>query len=977
MKKLKNIAKAAPGAEKRLYKTVLNTGLFLPEWYKSKYPDVVNASMDPLEHYIKYGDKAGRLPNPYFEPNYYRRVAPGAAKSGDLALLHYAARGWMNGRNPSPQFSLKLYRAHYSDVCDAETDPLLHYLSRGQYIGHVPFAVVLEADDKASLVNDMVTINQSGLFKGAWYKTQYADLWQTSMEPLYHFVRHGWRENRKPNPAFDTKWYKDTYFEQLKGANPLVHYITQGVALGNDPSKTFSATKYREQHDELTDNGIDPLLHYLNDGIIKGQKPPRDTQGNVGKVVAGSKLPVTPNMRTISQFQRVNLSPASPNFDPEHLNIHWIIPDFTAGGGGHMTIFRMIHFLEVAGHRQTIWINNPSLHKTPDEAYETILKHFQHFAGGVRFIDDSFKDIQGDAVIATDCWTVAPALAVAGVHRRFYFVQDYEPSFHAMGANYLVAEQTYYEDMDCICAGPWLSELMREKFDRWARHFWLAADTRIYNTENANRSNKVPRIAVYARHFTERRAVELAFLALETLANNGHTFAVDFFGAPLSFSSAPFEFVDHCVASSEELATIFNSADIGLVFSATNYSLVPQEMMASGLPIVELDGESTRAIFPEDTVTFAKPHPDHIATAIAKLLNSNELRTKQATAATEWVKDFSWPDSARLVEEALIESLSKYAKPHKQKLKEPEALKASVVIPTYNAGAGFKAVLDAVVAQKSPWPFEVLVIDSGSTDETLDIVRAAPAVTLHQIDGKTFDHGETRNLGVSLTSGEFIAFLTHDALPFNDRWLHNLVTAIERKPEAAGAFGKHLAYNTASAFTKRDLNAHFEQFMHQPLYVGSETDKKRYDSKDEQWCQMLHFYSDNNSCMRRSVWEEIPYRKTAFGEDQLWADDIIKAGYTKVYAPQATVFHSHDYDAEETFERCKTESAFFKHFFGYILIKDAATLAQTIEGINQADTDWAKENGVAEEDLTIRLSLNEARLKGYLAGATCDTSELF
>ena len=73
-----------------------------------------------------------------------------------------------------------------------------------------------------------------------------------------------------------------------------------------------------------------------------------------------------------------------------------------------------------------------------------------------------------------------------------------------------------------------------------------------------------------------------------------------------------------------------------------------------------------------------------------------------------------------------------------------------------------------------------------------------------------FSHGGTRNLGVELTEGEYIAFLTQDALPVDDSWLFNLVSVLEHEPEAAGAFGRHLPYEDHSPFVKRDLLAHFE-----------------------------------------------------------------------------------------------------------------------------------------------------------------------
>lgn len=952
--------------------------LFHREWYLSQNPDVAASDMEPIAHYLQFGEKEGRWPNPYFDPHYYRRHAPGAKKYAGSALEHYSKKGWTRGRNPSRKFSTRLYLEQYPDVAAMQVNPLEFHLKNGHFNGYIVFQTTLENDADAHLIPAMHQINDSGLFDSEWYKKHYPDLWYADVDPLFHYAKHGCREKRRPNYIFDPIWYEDTYGEEIGDDYPIIFYLTKGYKIGHSPAPDFCGETYLAENKDLEAGSFEPLAHYLSKGLAEGRRFPALKKSSRTTVNKNAKVPVSDALRGLLEFNPGELAADRTDFDPSHMNIHWVIPDFAAGGGGHMTIFRMVHFLELAGHKQTIWINHPSLHKSPTDAYETIEKHFQHFCGDVRFVDDGLIGAEGDIIIATDCWTVSPVLATRNFIRRFYFVQDFEPSFHPMGANYLIADQTYREDLDCLCASPWLSELMTEKYGRWARHFWLAADKRIYFPPEKPRKNKKLRIAVYARHFTARRAVELAFLALECLVDRKLEFAVDFFGAPLEFSKAPYEFIDHGIASQDTLAEIFRNADVGVVFSATNYSLVPQEMMACGLPIVELDGESTRAIFPENTVSLAAPHPAAIADSIAHLLNDQSARESQAAAAYEWVSRFSWPDSASLVEQAIVERLSEFASPKNSNTSTSNtAMKASVVIPTLNAGPIFARVLEAIASQRAPWPFEILIIDSGSTDGTLETAAKYPDVRVHTIDKSDFNHGATRNLGAEMTSGDYIAYLTHDAMPYNDRWLYNLVTSLERRPNAAGAFGKHLAYPDASAFTKRDLNNHFEMLSGLPLALSKDTDKKRWKKQDPQWQQALHFYSDNNSCMRREVFEKIPYRTVVFGEDQLWAWDIIQAGYEKVYAPQAAVFHSHDYDPDENFERCQIESAFFKHFFGYELVKGTDNLEKMIESANTSDQEWGEVNGVSVQEISEREKLNEARLKGYLAGCMADTDSMF
>jgi len=671
--------------------------------------------------------------------------------------------------------------------------------------------------------------------------------------------------------------------------------------------------------------------------------------------------------RAFIDYSYTELS-ATHNFDLNCLNLHWVTCDFSPGAGGHMTIFRFVRMLGQLGHHNTLWIYQPVVHKSETEALETILQHFQTLQVEVKFIigREEFESAAGDVIIATDWGSVQFVVSNPNFHNRFYFVQDYERFFYPQGTKSLLAELTYSYKLDCICAGPWLEKIMSEKYGSWACKFWLAVDNSVYFPNRDKRVNDVVKIAFYARRHTDRRAVELGLLALEKLATQREDFEVHFFGGNVNFVSAPFQFKSHGILTPQHLRELYHDCDVGVVFSSTNYSLVPQEMMACSLPVIELRGESTEVVFPPGVVKFAGPAPLDIANAIAELIDSETARQEQVRLATEWVKQFTWEKEATKVNGFIQNRLRELKPNHIVSKARPSKPKASVFIPTLNGGELLKRVIERVKEQVAPWLFEIVVIDSGSTDGTLEWMKADPMVRVHEICKSEFQHGKTRNLGVSLSEGENIAFLTHDALPVNKNWLYNLVTTLENFPNSAGVFGKHLPYPDADAFTKRDLENHFKIFDELPVCVDKNTNLELYNKKDLSWKQKLHFYSDNNSCMRRSVWEKIPYPEIDFGEDQAWAWEIIEAGYGKVYARDAVVYHSHDYCPEETFRRCLEEASFFRKTFGYELVnKD--NIYEVIKSLNQHDWEWAKDKNLEERVVITRQRINEAKIHGYMA----------
>lgn len=223
--------------------------------------------------------------------------------------------------------------------------------------------------------------------------------------------------------------------------------------------------------------------------------------------------------------------------------------------------------------------------------------------------------------------------------------------------------------------------------------------------------------------------------------------------------------------------------------------------------------------------------------------------------------------------------------------RSPQPL-VTVAILTFNGEQYLDRILSSLERQSIDGDVEVLVIDSGSTDRTLEIVSQYSFVRLHEIDNSDFGHGRTRNLAVKLARGEFIAFLTHDAIPADEHWLRELLAPFAISDRIVGVMGKQVPRAACFPLMKyeiRDVFAGFGPDFGTSIFYndGSVT--------DEGTLSALSFYSDVNSAARRDfLATAIPYQDVRYAEDQLFGRDVINAGYMKAYAPRGAVEHSND-----------------------------------------------------------------------------------
>lgn len=226
--------------------------------------------------------------------------------------------------------------------------------------------------------------------------------------------------------------------------------------------------------------------------------------------------------------------------------------------------------------------------------------------------------------------------------------------------------------------------------------------------------------------------------------------------------------------------------------------------------------------------------------------------------------------------------------------------KASIVLLTKNGEASLPALLDVLWLQKTTMAVEIVAVDSGSTDRTVQILEGR-VTKIVRIPPKTFNHGLTRNLAIQQTTGDIVVFLVQDALPVSEHWLDNLTAPLIADTHVAGAFARQQPHPEASPLIRHYLSH----------WIGaSEKGWTSTISGDAEWQAMspvarfLRCVFDNVcSAIRRSVWEVHPFAETPIAEDIGWAREVLLAGYRITYTPEATVIHSHDRPARYEYRR--------------------------------------------------------------------------
>ena len=222
---------------------------FSTSGYLNRYPDVKNALICPLLHYCIYGKAEGRathdlnleeeseIASPGFEvvsaigesfdSAYYKSTYPDIRDASIDPLIHYLVYGWKEGRNPNSWFSNDGYLNRYPDVKSSSINPLVHYIMYGQAEGRDFSSFDTISTEEGIYAKYKEQMIKDKIFDEAFYYVSNPDVAAAQLDAFTHFMHHGWLEDRDPSPYFSLSYYKRTTPGLSEDQNPALDYAVK------------------------------------------------------------------------------------------------------------------------------------------------------------------------------------------------------------------------------------------------------------------------------------------------------------------------------------------------------------------------------------------------------------------------------------------------------------------------------------------------------------------------------------------------------------------------------------------------------------------------------------------------------------------------------------------------------------------------------------------------------------------------------
>lgn len=416
-------------------------------------------------------------------------------------------------------------------------------------------------------------------------------------------------------------WRKGDYDKFFEEAKKFVvagdWYIYYKLMEIGDIAYDNHALNYFRKHDSSVSTTVKDDIEY---GEI------RKIQDEIAQ-----KYPLS-NRTLMHQRSRLNVMDKNVSKDVHKKRIAWVIPEFDRGSGGHRTIFQNVNALAKAGYECDMYIMG--MKETNSEDIKTkIIKYYEYPIAEV-YVGFTPQCQDYDLCFCTG-WQTIDAVELFQCPKA-YFIQDFEPWFFPMSGQYLLIENSYRRGYTPISIGKWLAHKMDAEYHAKAQYFDFCADLDVYSPNSTvERENAI--CAIYQPE-KSRRCQEIMVAALKIVQKLRPNTKIYLYG---TMAACPDNLEAEMVGmvSPQECSALYRKCSVGLCMSASNPSRIPFEMMATGLPVVDLYLENNIYDIPDEAALLAQASPDAVAEALIQLLDNKSARSKMGKAGAEYMSN--------------------------------------------------------------------------------------------------------------------------------------------------------------------------------------------------------------------------------------------------------------------------------------------------------------------------------------------------
>ena len=387
-------------------------------------------------------------------------------------------------------------------------------------------------------------------------------------------------------------------------------------------------------------------------------------------------------------------------------SIAWIVPAPIKGSGGIRTIFDNANSLVKRGYLVDIYIEEDF-----ENTSESMLKRIEQCYGKClcRVYMGIVLRQPYELIFATFSLQTDYILRLEAPHKA-YFIQDFEPWFEPRGGLSLQMENTYRHGLEGISIGRWLSHKIHNEYGMDMHYFNFCANTSIYYPiKNAKKEDAVCFIFQPEK---PRRCYQIGISALRIVKKMRPNTKIYLYGSDIKLPGTP-EYMNNLgIISPKECNKLYNKCKVGLCLSSSNPSRIPFEMMAAGLPVVDLYLENNLYDMPENGISLAESTPEALATAIINILDHKAKQKKMSEAGIKYMSEFPIDEGCKQfgnIVDAIIEGKESQIKSSTKKLYQAPPIKPSteaintalqIIVPTPIPIAPTRPLVKKIVKSK-------------------------------------------------------------------------------------------------------------------------------------------------------------------------------------------------------------------------------------------------------------------------------------